>query len=464
MNIVFMISIILKGAGALLEVLLQILITGELGVSGFGSYSTCINAADLIFWVMFSGLVKCNTFYLSVGSTSIRSFKAKYYTRYVLPVLALGAAGVSLAGKPLLTCVILITALELVTFDRSSVLITQGQPVTSLIGEYVLGRVVLVIGVCIMKYTGVMSLNLLIALYVFQYILVIAFFIIRKSLLKQKNKDAKIIDMSSEVSLKKWGSYQWADLMYSMIGQMPVVLQYFFAGAFEAGVVSIVLLVKKLINFISGPTAKIFLPEFSRLYRNGDSVGIRKCYASIMRMQMLFVGPLAVVLIAYPNVILKVLADELMGYVGLFVLCSVVFLLSATLGPCGGILQMTGNEKADNHCREISLAFMVVIMILFRKDSLFVLYGLCAQTAAEAVLKYTYMCRWMKKAPTGLFTYLRWWIVPVIAIALTYVLKLQNSILWMIVFAGVVFVFGAMNEFLSKDGCLSDLRKNISEG
>mgnify|MGYP006886134945 CR=1 FL=1 len=51
MNAIFFISVILKGVGAILEVLLQILITRRLGVDGYGTYSTWINAADLIFWI-----------------------------------------------------------------------------------------------------------------------------------------------------------------------------------------------------------------------------------------------------------------------------------------------------------------------------------------------------------------------------------------------------------------------------
>ena len=60
-----------------------------------------------------------------------------------------------------------------------------------------------------------------------------------------------------------------------------------------------------------------------------------------------------------------------------------VFVFTATLGPCSGVLQMTGNEKKDNHCRELALLVMFVVMWLFRSDSLFVLYGLCAQAFLE---------------------------------------------------------------------------------
>ena len=69
MNLIFLFSVVLKGLGAVLEILLQILITAKLQVEGYGTYSAWINSADLIFWVCFSGLVKCNTFYLSGGNS-----------------------------------------------------------------------------------------------------------------------------------------------------------------------------------------------------------------------------------------------------------------------------------------------------------------------------------------------------------------------------------------------------------
>ena len=117
---------------------------------------------------------------------------------------------------------------------------------------------------------------------------------------------------------------------------MPILLQYFFTGAFEAGIVSVVLMVKKLVNFISGPTAKVFLPEFSRMYHAGDKAGIKRCYASIMRIQMLFAGSMAVVLVGYPQVLLSILAEELLPYTKQFVGCALVFILIATLGPAAG--------------------------------------------------------------------------------------------------------------------------------
>ena len=316
MNLIFLFSVLLKGLGAVLEILLQILITGQIGVDGYGTYSAWINSADLLFWVCFSGLVKCNTYYLSGGETTIRGFKMKYFLRYALSVLG-GAVvlGLCFGADAMLAFVPVITLLELLVMDRSSTLITRGQSVTSLVGEYVLGRLLLVIGVVVLGLMNALSHTALLVLYVLQYGCVIGFFLVRQG------RGRTYTDISGDVSLKKWSAYQRSDLMHAMIEQMPVVMQFFFSGAFEAGVVSVVLLVKKLINFISGPTAKIFLPEFSRLYHAGEHEKIRSVYGSIMRIQMLVVGPLAVVLLAFPRVILGILAEELVAYDWLFMGC-----------------------------------------------------------------------------------------------------------------------------------------------
>ena len=447
MNAIFLFSVILKGIGAILEILVQVLVTRGIGVDGYGMYATWINAADLIFWICFSALTKCNTYYLSASGTKIHNFKKKYYGFYVIPVISAAVLVLCLLGKRQYCVVLLITFLELRVLDQSSALLTQRHSVISLTGEYILGRAILVVGVLGLSAAGKLNQTTLMILYLAQYLGILLFFFVF-----HRKKEESHQDISEEVSLRKWGDYQRADLIQAMIGQMPVLLQFFFSGAFEAGVVSIVLTVKKMINFISGPSAKVFLPEFSRLYRSGRQDEIRDCFASIMRIQMLFVGPLSVVLIGYPHVILRVMAEELISYTFLFVCCSMVFVFTATLGPCSGVLQMTGNEKKDNHCRELALLAMVFVMWLFRKDSLFVLYGLCAQAFLEAVGKYTYVCRWMKKAPVGFVTYLSWWLFPAFMIAITCLLHLGDSFLWLILTAGAAFLFGIACEWKKAGG------------
>lgn len=459
MNLVFFTSIILKAFGAILEVVLQVLITRGIGIQGYGTYSAWINAADLMFWICFSGLIKCNTFYLSRDNSSIEKFRKCYYICYVVPVVAvIGVAGTMVSKEYYFILLSLITLLELAVLDQSSMYIVRGRAMRSLIGEYILGRVLLLLGTYLLFISDWLSVHCLLVLYIVQYVCVLMFY----KLKKEKTRDFRD-DISSNVSLSKWGSYQKSDIMQSMIGQMPVVLQYFLGGGFEAGVVSIVLLIKKLINFMTGPTAKIFLPEFSKAYHYGEKEDIRKSFASIMCMQMMFVGPVAVLLIGFPNVVLRILAEELLDYSYLFRISSIVFLIAASLGPCGGVMQMTGNEKKDNRYREIAIIAMVIVMVLFSGHRFFVLYGLCVQTAIESVGKYIFVCRWMEKAPMNFVQYMKWWIVPICAILLSVTMRLQNSFWNMILFALGVFVSSVILGWKGKERVIQSISHRRKE-
>lgn len=413
----------------------------------YGTYSTWVSAADLVYWVLFSGITKCNTFYLSNKGTELRRFKAKYYSCYVLPVLTTLALVLTLEkGRGGYTVIALITGMELLVMDHSSTMMAQGQPGCALFGEYVLGRLFLVLGTLVLYKTERLSLGTLLALYVIQYAGILVLFLIKRDREPRR-------DISKELSLRKWGSYQRADLIQALISQMPILLQYFFTGAFEAGIVSVVLMVKKLVNFISGPTAKVFLPEFSRMYHAGNKAGIKQCYASIMRIQMLFAGSMAVVLVGYPQVLLSILAEELLPYTKQFVGCALVFILIATLGPCSGVLQMTGNEKKDNLYREAALGVMLVLLFVMRGSRLVMLYALCVQALLEGVVKYWYVCRWMQGSAVKLKTYCIWWSVPAAVIAGGCLLHLQHSALAMLLAAGGTFAFGLVCE-LRPGGCL----------
>ena len=449
MSVILIISVILKGIGAALEILIQIAITRAIGVSGFGTYSAWISASELMLWCLFSGIIKCNTFYLPKRGATIGTFSRKYFLFYVLPMLAAGASAAILLGHGELLPVFVITLLLLLVQDRSSTFMARRRAKQALFGEYVLGRVLMLAGLLVLFHFGKGEMRAIVWLYALQCLLVVLYFLAQRCGPEQPATETK-------VSLRKWASFQRGDVVQSFIGQVPVLLPFFFVGAFEAGVVSIVLLVKRLINFISGPTAKVFLPEFSRLYQKNDRQGIRETFASIMRIQMMFVSPLAVVLVGFPRAILRILAPELVGHAGLFVMCAVVFLFAATLGPCGGVMQMTGSERRDNLFREIALAVMLLVFLTMRKNPYFVLYGLCVQTLLEAGGKYAYVCRWMEKAPVTLLRYLGWWIVPAALTLTAYLLKIGDSLMLMAAFAAIAFAVRVRRE-LKDEGLLKQM-------
>lgn len=442
MSVVFLLSVLLKGAGAVLEVVTQVLITQSAGVDGYGTYAAWINAADLVYWVMFSGLVRCNTYYLSDLSANITSFKKNFYLRYAIPSV-LVASAVAVLSKHGYVCLILsIVLMELAVQDRSSTLMARKRAVPALFGEYVLGRLLLFIGILsVMRAASHPKIVLFVWLYLIQFVLVLIYLWIHgKS--REETREVK-------VSMEKLLRYQRADIVQSLITQAPVIVQYAFVGSFEAGVVGIVLIIKKLVNFISGPAAKVFLPEFSRCYQSGDRKGIRSSYASIMRIQMLFITPMAVMMIGFAPVILRIFAEDLLPFRILFMGCSSVFLIAATLGPSAGLMQMTEHEKTDNLIRECALFIMILVFILFRKDPYAILYSLCLQTVIESVTKFLFVSRWMREAPVGLKRYMGWWIIPVLLIMLALLIHLENSLVAMIAFsvmAGVAALFPALRD------------------
>ena len=136
MNGIFFLSIFLKGIGAVLEVVLQVFLIRQIGMEGYGTYTTWINGADLLFWILFSSLVKGNTFYLSEDGVSITKYRKKYYIYYVLPILLLISIGIVGVKKEIsYILVLVITLLELFVLDKSSLLIAKRKASQSLLNQ-----------------------------------------------------------------------------------------------------------------------------------------------------------------------------------------------------------------------------------------------------------------------------------------------------------------------------------------
>ena len=176
MNLIFILSVILKGIGAVLEIILQILLTKLIGLSGYGSYSTWISGADLLFWVFFSGLIKCNTYYLSKNASSLSRFRRNYYLCYAFPLVFLSCTLLTIIKSPAFCIIPAITIAEAFTMDQSSTLLARGNYLYSLTGEYILGRLFLLLSICIFSFSGHLNLKKVILLYLVQYLLVFFFF------------------------------------------------------------------------------------------------------------------------------------------------------------------------------------------------------------------------------------------------------------------------------------------------
>lgn len=421
--LVFAFSIVVKGIGAVIEIVIQWLLTQEIGVSGYGNYSFYVNCVDISFWALFSGVVKCNTFYLSDEKQSLTNYKKKYFSFYVIPLL-IGNAAICLALKKyLLLSIIPIVFFQLLMSDKSSTYMARGSYNIALIGEYVLGRAVLLIGLFCLGTFVEFKISYLLLMYGIQYVAVVLFFFLFHK--KIDNSESQQVS----VPIKKLLNYQQSDIVFGLIGQAPVILQYIFVGAFEAGFSGIVSLVRKMVGFISGPTSKVFLPEFSRLYKERNYAELRYNYQMIMRIQMMFINVLGIVLIGNTEWFLSIFSPELLQYCTLFRVVSIAFLFAATLGPTTGLMQMTNNEAIDNMIRWGSVGVMILTWILLRNNSMFALIGMTVQVALEGVLKYGYVCYWFKRMPISIIRYVVMWMpITFSSILVKYCFAFQNDV------------------------------------
>ena len=446
MSIILIFSLFIKGMGALLEIANQALITNTMGVSLYGDYAYYINVLEILFWVFFSCIVKCNTFYLSEQGTSISHFKRRFYTRYLFPMVLIGVVSATVFRDVYLAITLVALVLHTRVMDDSSTLMASKHYYSALLGEYSLGRLVLFIGILILKFTGTMSLRFLLVLYLFQYLVILTHFRFAK---KELVSDEAL--MSVAVDGKKAIRFQFSDCAAGMVSQAPVILQHIFVGSFEAGFVSIVVLVRRLVNFITGPTAKIFMPEFSRLYHKNDIEGLRKYYQLIMRVQMAFISILCVPMVGFANVLLNIFSVELMQYVDIFRIVGIIFLFQATLGPSTSLLQMTGMERVDNMIKITTIVVMVGVWWLFRADPMFTLYGLCVQAVLETLTKYFICARWMGRFPVSIVRYAVMWLPVAVVVGTVQLLPIQRNIGWMIVSTALVFILTVAVELIDRD-------------
>ncbi len=404
MDIVFamILSIAIKGISAVVEIFIQMLITNEVGVSEYGSYTFFVSVIEGAYYVLFSGSIKLNTFYLSTPSSSLSDFKKKYVLRFVTPVVALIIACSAAMRNPYGVLSGVILYLYYFAFDTGSVFFSRGRQLPAMLGEYLFGRIVLLIGVAAVIRLNAATGLMLLGLYGLQFVTMLVWFAPHVRRLSPGTD-------SIRVPMRKLAAYQLSDVANSVISYSPPILQFFFGGAFTAGFTGIITIVKKFINFISGPTAKVFLPELSRLYKNGDKQTLERTYRMIVRIQMVFIGTIGVILIDFPRLFLHLFSPELEQYGGVFTLTAICLSIIAGIGPVTGMLQMTGNEKICNRNQWISIGLMITVWLMLHREPLFAVYGLCVQAVSEGIMKYYSVCRWFGKNIIPIRYYLLLW-------------------------------------------------------
>lgn len=453
-------SIGIKAISAVVEIAIQMLITNGIGISGYGDYTFFVSLIEGAYFVLFSGSIKLNTYYLSTPTASMRMFKKKYVWMYVIPIVGVIVVSFAIMGNPYGVLSGLILLVYYFAYDSSSVFLSRGKQLPALLGEYLFGRIALLIGVLTTVKLNISSGLVLLALYGIQFVTMIVWFWPHMHNLKMGTEEVN-------VPMKKLAQYQLSDIANSFVSYSPTILQYIIGGAFTAGFTGIISIVKRFINFISGPTAKVFLPEFSRLYKSGERNKLEQSYLMIVRIQMVFIGTIGAVLIDFPHLVLKMFSSTLLQYSGIFTMAAISLLLVAGIGPVTGILQMTGNENICNRNQWISIGAMILVFLAFRNEPLFAVYGLCVQAVVEGALKYYSVCKWFGKNIVPIRNYILLWTPVAVIRFLAERLGWQYSFVAFFLSVAFVFIWNvsfAMRDPMIRDAILGRLRAKKDKG
>lgn len=306
----------------------------------------------------------------------------------------------------------------LFAMDKSSTMMSFGRYKTALVGEYCIGRSFVVLSILIFSCSKLRNVEVLYAIYGLQFCIVLVYYHII-------NKKHPLPDTYNELDTKavsKYVVFQSTEIAHTIIMQTSVIVQYFFGGAYQTALISIVLVVRKLINFIAGPTSKLYQPEFSKRFAAGDKKGLSNVYAQITRIQLCFMMPVFMLLISRPEIILRVFNSDLISYGWLVRITSIVFLTMIAFGPTSNFLPMIGKERIDTLANWSSVIVMYATMFLFQKNQYFVVIGFCVQILYINFFKLVLYLIDMRCLPMPAYDYIKIGLIWTVASGLVYFL------------------------------------------
>lgn len=428
-------SLVVKFFGALIEIISQSSISQLWGVEAYGTYSFYVSIVEIIYFIFFSGLVKFNNYYIP-QKKFVGDFKKKYYLYYVMSVSVIGLIGSIIGKREVIFFACLSSIAYTCAMDISSTLMSYGNYKLTLIGEYVIGKLTLIGFILLLHNISKLDMAFLYIAYGLQFIIVLIFYLPTKIKIKENLNEKNAINFKE--AIKKYFIFQSAECSHIVIVQTPVIVQYIFNGAYETALISIVLIIRKVINFIAGPTSKLYQPEFSKRHAKGDKEGLALVYAQITRLQLCFMTPVFTFLLAAPDWVLKIFSKDLIGYTVLVQWTSVVFLFSIVFGPLSNFLFMTGNEKGVTLINWLSVFVLYGVMFLFKTNSYFVVIGFCAEIIFSVIGRLILYVLYMRKIPMPVSDYIKLFLITIFSIVVVHVLP--GNIVYVIGVCGIQFI------------------------
>ena len=448
-------SILIKGLSSVLDLSSRAIITKYGSVEEFGSFTLYISIIEMLFFVFYSGMTKFNIYY-GAQNVNLIPFKKKYYLYYAVPLVMLlfgvcyylfGMIGLMLGA---------LTTLYITYMDISSWLLANKLYFASQFGEYFLGRVfffaillLLVVENCQINVIYLLSIQII------QYIVVFAFLgLVCYKVLPTIKKTL----IEAEVGLTKLIDYQQSDFFHGIISYIPIIIQYAALGAYDTGVLAVYMTFNRVITFLSGPTAKVFLPRFSEYFNMGNIKSIINDYNIIIKLQFSYLLIISVFCIFNLDFLLSYFGD-FKRHISLLRSLCLISILFTSLGPLNGFLQMISCEKEEKRIKLSSLLTFIMVILLFHKNSEFIFWGIIGQLFVEMSLLLFTTIRTIHRLPFDIAIYI-WFIVELFLLLIESIVfeKYIDSYIFIIVIELISAVI--IQVYILKDDVLKYLKKS----
>lgn len=373
---------IVKGIGAVLEVVLQIVVARQLGAEAYGQLAYIISAGALAYYICFGGVPKVLVRYTSIG-LDYRAFWKRYIAKYVLPVtLGLVLLSYSFLGMQVVT--VALWALGLLFFMASnSILYGYDQATLAAFLEYGLFRALVLafIGGMIFLGSDIGAWHA-VGAYLVSYgiVIVVQYHAVRKL---TRDSVGELGNVSRELAV-----FQGIEVTANAVHVLPRLLQYALVGPVSNAHLSVALHVRNAVMFVAGPTAKVFFRRFVRSKALREEM--RKAYTDASRWQAYIGTPVFLFVAANTDVIAGFFGADFVGAAVMIRWVALASLVELLAGPASNFFQMTGRQgiELSNQVAEVGLLIgITLISWTLGGGDLAVVIGMVAASVLMSIIR-----------------------------------------------------------------------------
>jgi O-antigen/teichoic acid export membrane protein len=369
---------VLQGASIAMGFLLSVLLARFLGSRGYGLYALAFAWSSFLMIPAILGLDRFLVRGVAVYEVHekwqlMKGLLRRTSQMVLLTSTMIAACGMIVAATSLSSqlrgpfgVAMLLVPITTLTMLRQGAMQAVGRVVSGQLPEYLIRPLLIVVGVIVLELVGGGALTPTSALGVNVAAVAVAFVV--GAVLLRRALPTALRSVSPEFLTREWLRASlpmmlingaWMANLYAatlVVGTLD--------GARGAGVYNVVQKGAELIVMLLYATNMALAPTIARLHTREDTQSLEHTVERIARATLLLSAPIAIALIAFPNIYLGLFGPGFRTGATALVIVVLGQLFNASAGPTGTVLIMTGHERVAARGVAAGLLANVVLAIV----------------------------------------------------------------------------------------------------